>query len=130
MAGFEGLEASKTAKPIDPQVTMTLSQLKEMIAFAAAEFKRPSADEQEKLDKEKMLLDRKRKEGIEVAKFEEDQRKLAQTNCPHRKPDGSSTIHLGQIYSDGMIHPICVRCQMLLPAREVPRDMLIQGISS
>jgi hypothetical protein len=116
-------------EPKAPTVTLTLEQLREMIVFAATEFRKPTEAEQEKLDKEKALFDRKRKEGIEMAKLEEEQRKLAQDQCPHKKPNGESTIHIGQIYSDGKLRPICVRCQMMLSPRDAPKDMLVTGLA-
>jgi hypothetical protein len=58
-----------------------------------------------------------------VARLEEENHKRAQTNCRHEKQDKTSTWY-GQVHSDGLIHPICVRCQKLATPYPPPRELI------
>lgn len=72
--------------------------------------KEPTEEEKQKRQKEEELRDRRRKEAILLAKEEEEAIKRRQANCSHTKENGKPSI-AGQVHSDGLVHPICLRCQ-------------------
>jgi hypothetical protein len=104
---------------------LTFEQLRELLAAESAsadrrmlemikEIKKPSPEEQEKMDKEKALKARAQQQRIAIA--EKDMRSKAEheARCSHKKEKGESAV-FGQRHSDGMVHPICVRCQHEFP---------------
>jgi hypothetical protein len=97
----------------NPAVTITFDQLKELIK----EIKKPSAEEAERIEKEKALKLRAQREKVEQARIEMAEKKRREDSCPHRKPNGETTV-MGQRHSDGMVHPICFRCQKEFPPRK------------
>lgn len=62
-------------------------------------------------------------EMLRIAKIEDQNRINLQSNCSHRKQNGESTFK-GQIHSDGLYHPLCLRCQKLLPPQIPPRELM------
>lgn len=90
----------------EPSINLTVSQFKEIIA----ELRKPSPEEQEKIDKEKAFKKRAMEQRVEIARQEMAAKAERENRCNHKKEKGESAV-FGQKHSDGMVHPICVRCQ-------------------
>jgi hypothetical protein len=103
----------------------------ERMMKAIAEIKKPSVEEQEKLDKEKARTIKKHQERVTEAKAEEEGRLAAQRACGmrnHTKRDGSPAWG-GQINSDGQFRPICTQCRLVGPPIKAPREMYTSGVN-
>ena len=94
----------------EQSVTLTFNQLKELIQ----EIRKPSQVEQEKLDAEAALKRRQQEQRVETARQEMASKAARESRCSHTKERGESAVY-GQKHSDGLVHPICVRCQKLFP---------------
>lgn len=91
-------------------VLMTPDQIRELLVSVVAEMKKPTAQEQEKLDKETEQKRRDQIARVEVGRAEEQRRKSEQARCSHLRPDGKPRTG-GQLHSDGKVHIFCLGCQ-------------------
>lgn len=87
-------------------ISLTVAQFKEIIQ----ELRKPSAEDQEEIDKNKLMKERAAKQRVEVARQEMAAKAEREQRCNHKKEKGESAV-FGQKHSDGFVHPICVRCQ-------------------
>jgi hypothetical protein len=75
----------------------------------------------------KAAEDKRKKDAMDsmiaLTKLEQENRARGQKNCPHEKQDKTSTWY-GQVHSDGLIHPICVRCQKEATPYPPPRELI------
>jgi hypothetical protein len=116
-------ETSKTEAPVtknEPSVSMTPTQMKEMMVAFATELRRPTEEQQAELDKKKADLERAKRDKIELVKLDAAMKIDRENRCdigmgPHRKQNGETTVFRGQIFSDGYYHPMCIRCQKQFP---------------
>ena len=88
-----------------------VTQTNAALVEAVRELRKPSLEEQVKIDKERELEQRRMKESVELARVEEEGRTRRQGSCPHRKENNEHTLR-GQIHADGMVHLFCLRCQL------------------
>lgn len=107
--------------------SLSKDDLQDLIINVVREARKPTPEEQKKLDEEKALAQKRREEMVELAKAEEEGRRNLQDRCPHKKQNGESRI-VGQIHSDGFIHPLCQWCQKEFPPVKPASEMLAQGI--
>lgn len=69
-----------------------------------------------------------REEMVRIAAIEiEGREKFQNETCRHRKERGESAV-MGQIHSDGLYHPLCLRCGKMFDPIAPPREFLAQGI--
>ena len=115
----EKLESPKT------QVVLDSETLKGIVAAAVKAAREPDEDTKRKLAEEKERMEARRQSMLAVAKAEEKQREDAWRNCNHTKPNGRPSVG-GQVHSDGLYHPFCLRCQFPFPARK-PQDANVVG---
>lgn len=95
--------------------SFTVEDVKEIVRAA----REPSEEEKAKQKKEKELQDRRRKEAIILAKEEEEAVRKRQANCSHLKESGKTAV-MGQVHSDGLYHPLCIKCQKEFTPVEPP----------
>lgn len=97
-----------------PGVNLSFEQLQQLMQGMAqtivTELKKPTADEQAKIDKDKADIERRRNEMIRIGKEEEEMKARTQAACNHLKPNGQMAVG-GQRYSDGKVKEFCLRCQ-------------------
>lgn len=114
-----GMEHRMESEGHSVGINLNMDQLIALIR----EMKKPDDETLEKKAKE----DQRRKEAMEsmiqLSKLETENRLRGQKNCPHEKQDKSSTWY-GQVHSDGLIHPICVRCQKEATPYAPPRELI------
>lgn len=103
------MRAERESKEAGRVVMNTGITLEQLLAFAEA-LKKPDIETQKKLDEAKARMELNRKNTIEVAMLEVEQKKRREDNCPHTKENGR-TAWVGQVHSDGLYHPICLHCQ-------------------
>ncbi len=111
-------------------LTTTYEQLQELLMTAAREFKKPSAEEQAKLDKEKARREQAALESCIMAEEAEKQKQAVISACAaggHKKENGRSAIQ-GQIHSDGKFHGICFHCQWEAPPVAMAPESFAGGI--
>jgi hypothetical protein len=108
-------------------MSFSFEQLKELVEGAVMAARKPTPEEEEKLEQEKKRRAALQEEMIKVAKAAEEGRDRLQRVCPHRKQNGDSRV-VGQIHSDGLIHPICQWCQKQFQPYPPTKDMLAQGV--
>lgn len=108
-------------------ISLTPDQLKDMIAAAIAagvrEATKPTPEQQEKLDSDKRNKERAQQARIEVGNAAAKERVARQATCNHKMDNGNAEKFCinGQLHSDGLMHPICLRCQMeFKPYRPTP----------
>ncbi len=109
-----------------PQVApvMTMEQVLAMIR----ELKAPDPEEAEKKADQKKREAEARKQMLEVAQVEEQQKALRESNCDHKKQNGRTAI-FGQAHSDGMYHPVCLHCFKEFTPVPLTRDQMQMGVS-
>ena len=108
----------------EPTVSLTPEQLKEIMVALVQELKRPSKEEQAKLDEEKDRLAQRRAAMIEEGKRQDLAVARTQASCNHTKPNGESLVHKGQIYSDGLMRPMCLRCMKQFAPMRAPQELV------
>jgi hypothetical protein len=113
---------------MEPTLNLTISQLKEVIADAIRIAKEPDPATQAKLDEEKRQAEIRLKDSIELARLEIEMRELAWASCSHTKENGKQCIG-GQVHSDGLYHPFCLRCQKPFPPFKYQGETAAQGVS-
>lgn len=120
MAGKPEVEAPLTGPMGNDQVALLMAMLEKMneqnqknLMSAIAEIKKPTAEEQGKLDKEREKQARMAKSRAEVGKMEKERREAQQRTCRHRRPDESWAVS-GQNFSDGTGKLICLQCQKMV----------------
>ena len=105
-------------------INLSADQITDIIKMAIREAKEPDDETKAKMAAEKAQREERMRQMIEYAQEEEKAKKMAMERCAHKKQDGSTTIHTGQIYSDGMIRPLCVRCQKIFTAYKAPMELI------
>lgn len=103
-------------EPIEPkqQTGPTLSLTMDQIMEIVRAIKEPSPAEKEKLAQEEELKKRQLDAMMELGRTEEQAKIDRENACGHKKENGSWCIG-GQEHSDGMIHPVCLRCGKSFP---------------
>jgi hypothetical protein len=112
----------------EQSLNLSLDQLKELIADAIRVAKEPDPATQAKLDEEARQVQVRREEALELARIEIEQRELGWASCSHTKENGKPSIG-GQVHSDGLYHPICLRCQKPFPTFKYQGETAAQGVS-
>lgn len=109
-------ENEVTAKASPEMMAMFLEALKQMSAenrettlAAIQELKKPSAEDQEKADREKAQLIEATLRRVEAAKAQEAEIEERQQNCAHTMPNGQTNFR-GQVNSNGWAHVFCSHC--------------------
>ena len=106
-------------------VNLNAESLKEMMVAMIAEMKKPDQATLDKEERERIIREKQREDMIRVANMEIAATKANQAACSHRKENGRTLFH-GQEHSDGMVHPICLRCQYLMPPYRLGADLATQ----
>lgn len=118
-------EVSETKPPIsrpETSVSMTPTQLRDFAAALVAELRKPTEEQQEEIQKKKDILERAKRDKIELVRIEMESKRSREENCSHKKQNGDTCI-MGQKHSDGKVHPICVRCQKEFPPYALRPEM-------
>jgi hypothetical protein len=76
---------------------------------AIAELKKPSAEDQAKIDEEKASLMEQSERRIEAAKAQEDDIAARRAGCSHTMPNGQTNFR-GQVMSNGWAGVFCSHC--------------------
>ena len=98
-------------KPAEPKPLIDAGTL-ELLKQFAAELKKPSVEEQAKLDEKKANDLRRAQESIKQATREKENRDREQAMCSHMKPHpytGKTRI-VAPLHNDGLHHPRCLFC--------------------
>jgi hypothetical protein len=116
---------------VDPatlQVLMSLMipAITESVRASIQEFKKPSPEEQAKLDAEINRIKDARVRSAEQGKLIAAQEAMNQRNCQHLKPNGKHTFR-GQVHSDGWAEIKCIRCLVTFRVRPLP-EHVAQGL--
>lgn len=99
----------------------------QLIQFAEA-LKKPSLEEQARMDADRERQIQNRKQNAEAARVEIEQKALHQSRCNHKMERGENAV-FGQAHSDGMFHPICVRCLKEFPPVKLSAEQMMMGVS-
>lgn len=116
----------------DPKlVAITPESLQEVLSkaieAAVKAAKEPDEATKARIAKEAEEAEKRQAQMIELAKAEEESRKVKWANCSHKKENGKPCVG-GQIHSDGLVHLFCLRCQYPFPPFKPTQDMLATGI--
>ncbi len=106
----------------------TAKDSRETFLEAIKELKKPTPEQQEQLDQQKMMRERKAQLMVLLAKDEEKGKRIRRERCSHKKPNGLISIG-GQIHADGLVHPICVKCQTEFQPFKPTAEMMRSGVS-
>ena len=93
-------------------VSLTQEQLLAVIRAMGEEMRKPTPEQQAKLDEDARRRQRENEARISVGKAAAQERERRTHGCNHRMDNGYSEKYaIGQqLCSDGMIHVFCVRC--------------------
>lgn len=123
------------------EVTMTAAQLQDLLAKAsqgggdlkealvalARELKAPDPEVAAKKAADKERQERNKAQRLAEVKAKEEGRLAAQAACEamgHKKENGRSAIHPGQVYNDGTMRPFCLRCDKWWPPRKAAPEFM------
>ncbi len=106
----------------------TAQNNREALLEAIKELKKPTPEQQEQIDQQKMIRERKKQLMILLAKAEEKGKRVRRERCSHTKPNGKVAIG-GQIHADGLVHPLCVKCQTEFQPFKPTAEMMRSGVS-
>jgi hypothetical protein len=106
----------------------TAKDNREMFLEAIKELKKPTPEQEEQLKQQKMIRERKAQLMILLAKDEEKGKRNRRDRCSHTKPNGKIAIG-GQIHADGLVHPLCVKCQTEFQPFKPTAEMMRSGVS-
>jgi hypothetical protein len=96
---------------------------------AIKELKKPNELEQKKLDQEKERMRRESEIRVDQARRDEIFRTQEQSNCSHKKMDGSASWG-GQVNSDGYVRFMCTQCRFLAPEVKAPDEWIRSGVNA
>jgi hypothetical protein len=96
--------------------------------FLAEELRKPTAEQAEKLEKERLQRIRNAKAEAEQAKLDERFRNGQKEFCSHVKQD-KSTRWGGQVGSDGCVRFHCNNCHDILPPVKAPIEWIQNGVN-
>lgn len=130
------------------EMLVSVETLKEMMRTLVTEMRRPDPETEARVAAEKARAEASKKEMQAVVMLdfavkqclwgvcEHKDKRLRDRGgecyavaCQHKKPDGRASIG-GQVNSDGLIHPICLRCQFEFPPYPPSGDSLAQGLGN
>ncbi len=103
-------------------VGMSVETVEAMMTRLITEMRKPDQETLDKKERERIRLERQKEDMIKVANMEIAATRANQAACSHKKENGRTLFH-GQEHSDGMVHPICLRCQFLMPPYRVTADL-------
>lgn len=130
--GIFGNEEVKpeVAAPIT-QPTFTMKDVIEVVKTMAEEMKKPSAEEQAKIDAERGRMLSNQQSSIASAQQRQAMTDAQQNGCGHMKGpkyEGQTTV-AAPLHSDGLHHPICLRCNKQFPPFAPGNNTLPPGSS-
>jgi hypothetical protein len=102
---------------------LTQQQLQEIIVNAIREGKKPDEETAAKMAEEKARKEANRVAMLELAKTEIEGKLNREARCSHTRPEDGKRMIGGQVHSDGMIHPLCLRCGKEFAAYPAPKDL-------
>ena len=106
----------------------TAKDNREMFLEAIKELKKPTPEQQEQIDQQRLIRERKKQLMILLARDEEKGKRNRRERCNHLKPNGKIAIG-GQIHADGLVHPLCVKCQTEFQPFKPNAEMMRSGVS-
>lgn len=106
----------------------TAKDNREMFMEAIRELKKPTPEQQEQIDQQRLIRERKKQLMILLARDEEKGKRNRRERCSHLKPNGKIAIG-GQIHADGLVHPLCVKCQTEFQPFKPTAEMMRSGVS-
>lgn len=116
------------ASGIDPDTLQLLMQMTAVMAKTmAVELRKPTEDEQKKLDAELQRIKNQRIQAAELGRSEAKQIRDTQAACGHIKPNGEHTFR-GQVHGDGWAEIRCQRCQKTYRVRPTT-EMMASGLN-
>lgn len=129
-------------KPITMQDVMALlAQMNEQnqnnLVEAIAEMKKPTAEQQAKMDADALKLKQQQDARYKLAKAEEDRKKMQQEFCPHSSYNAATGIQKhafrAQVHTPNgekpYFRPMCIQCNWIGPKILATPDMLTQGVN-
>lgn len=116
------------ASGIDPDTLQLLMQMTAVMAKTmAVELRKPTEEEQKKLDAEMQRIKNQRIQAAELGRAEAQQIKDTQAACGHSKPNGEHTFR-GQVHADGWAEIRCQRCIKTYRVRPTT-EMMASGLN-
>jgi hypothetical protein len=122
------LNDKMAASGIDPDTLQLLMQMTAVMAKTmAVELRKPTEEEQKKLDAEMQRIKNQRIQAAAQGKAIADQIRAEQSACGHVKPNGEHTFR-GQVHSNGWAEIRCQRCQKAYRVRPTT-EMMASGLN-
>lgn len=116
--GIFGSDEVKADQPVaEPEKAFTAKDMLEFAKTFAEELKKPSAEEQAKIDAERGRMLSNQQSSILAAQQRQAMTDAQQNACGHMKGpkyEGQTTV-AAPLHSDGLHHPICLRCNKQFP---------------
>ena len=116
---------------LQSNVNLTQGQLLDLVRAMGEEMRKPTPEQQAKLDEDARRRQRDNEARISVGKAAAQERENRTRNCNHRMDNGRSEKYaIGQqLSSDGMIHVFCVRCANDIKVFQPTADQLSVSVS-
>ena len=105
----EALAGNELATAFMAAMKQMSAESRETTLAAIRELKKPSSEEQERIDREKAQLMEQTLRRVEAAKAQEAEIQERQESCSHTMPNGQTNFR-GQVNSNGWAHVFCSHC--------------------
>lgn len=92
----------------------------EQIVTLVQELRKPDAETAEKLAAEKLKREQEKKNMLELALLEEQEKQNREANCGHKKENGRTSFVLGHRGEDGKYKYLCQHCQKIVESTLSP----------
>lgn len=113
---------------LTPELTALLAAMQAQTMAAVAEMRKPSAEEQAKIDEAASRRVAIARSAAYAAKVEEEQRSTLQASCSHSKPNGA-TAFVAQVNSNGCYRAFCPYCHYTSPNIRVEDWQKTEGLN-
>ena len=113
---------------ISAEMAALLLAMQGQTMAAIAEMKKPSVEEQEKIDAAKERARLNKRAAIEMGERTIRAEKAHQRVCAHSQPDGNTSFR-GQVNSDNCYRLYCMNCKYISPPIHATPEQIASGLN-
>jgi hypothetical protein len=117
----------RPAVTLSPELSALIAAMRLQTLEAVAEMRKPSAEEQQKIDEERGRRLAIARNAAFAAQEGERQAKMLQGQCSHSKPNGK-TAFVAQVNSNGCYRAFCPYCHYTSPPIRVEEYQKANGL--
>jgi cobalamin biosynthesis Mg chelatase CobN len=113
---------------LSAEMQALLLQMQAQTIAAMMEMKKPSAEEQEKIDAQKSRDRERHRATVRAGQAAEAQQAAVQASCSHSKPNGKTSF-TGQVNSDNCYRLFCPICRYISKPIHATPEQIANGLN-